>query len=98
MFANNHLNSYITYYADQLDPEVSKLVRQSQLNSEEEAKRLLAFIQPLCEQSAFDTEEGKIILNESADTGDAEKAALAILSLLENNGYGELVDEWHEHY
>lgn len=89
---NKHLKEYILHYSDVYDKEVSKMVINEVVPSEKDAKRLLSFIDVLFEYSSKDMEAGKIILGELASTYDAEKATLAILSILRDNNYDALVD------
>lgn len=88
------LEEFILYYSDQYDKEVSKMIRSQIVPSVEEAKRLLAFTDTLFKHSTQDMEEGKIVLGELADNYYAEKATLAILTILRANNFNSLVDDW----
>lgn len=88
------LEDFILHYSDIYDIEVSKMVRSQIVPSEEDAKRLLAFTDILFTYSTKDMEEGKIVLGELADNYYAEKATLAILTILRANNFNSLVDDW----
>lgn len=62
--------------------------------SEVDAKRLLSFIDVLAKYSSQDMEEGKMVLGEIADNYNAEKAAIAILSILSANNFEYLITSW----
>ena len=89
------IKSYILYYSDVHDKEVSRMVVSQVVPSEEDAKRLLSFIDTLFEHSTLDMENGKIVLGERASNTDAEKAGLAILSILKANKFQYLIDNWN---
>ena len=88
------LKSYILYYSDIHDKEVSKMVASGVVSSEADAKRLLSFIDILFKYSNLDMESGKIVLGEVADISYAEEAAIAILTILRANNFNDLVNSW----
>lgn len=88
------LKSYILYYSDIHDKEVSKIIDSGVVTSETDAKKLLSFIDTLFKYSNLDMENGKIVLGEVADISYAEEAAIAILAILRANNFNDLVNSW----
>lgn len=93
-FMHKDLKEYILHYSEIHDKEVSKMIISGVAPSESDAKRLLTFIDVLFEHSTQDMEEEKIILGELASNYDAEKAGMAILTLLKENNFEYLVNSW----
>lgn len=92
---DEYVEAFILHYSDIHDKEVSKMIRSHIVPSEEDAKRLLSFIDVLFKYSKLDMKEKKIVLGEPANSYDAEKAAMAILEILEDNKFNSLVDNWY---
>lgn len=86
------IKRYLLYYSEQIDKEVSNIISKETLSSEQEARRLIQFINPLCEQSKLDMEAKKVVLGYPADIHTAIKAGLAIENFLEDAGYDYLID------
>lgn len=91
---NKYMEALILHYSDVHDKEVSKMIKSQIVPSEADAKRLLSFIDILANYSTQDMEEGKIVLGELADNYNAEKAAMAILSILSANNFEYLISDW----
>lgn len=91
---HKHIEEFILHYSNIHDNEISRMISSKIVPSEEDAKRLLSFIDVLFKYSTKDMEEGNIVLGELADNYDAEKATLAILALLRANNFNSLVDNW----
>lgn len=86
------IKRYLLYYSDQIDREVGKIINKETVFSEQEARRLIKFINPLCVQSQLDMDAKKIVLGSPADIHMAIKAGSAIENLLEDTGYDYLID------
>lgn len=91
---NKSIEAFILHYSDVHDKEVSKMVSTEIIPTEEDAKRLLAFIDILFKYSTQDMDDEKVILGELASNYDAEKAGIAIFSILGDNNFDYLVDSW----
>ncbi|MBA2368823.1 MAG: hypothetical protein H0V82_07355 [Candidatus Protochlamydia sp.] len=91
---NEYVKAFILHYSDIHDQEVSKMVRSQIVPSDIDAKRLISFIDVIFKYSTQDMEEGKVILGESANNYDAEKAGMAILEILRANNFNSLVNKW----
>lgn len=91
---NKSIEAFILHYSDVHDKEVSKMISSQIVPSEADAKRLLSFIDILFKYNTQDMKEGKIVLGQLADNYDAEKATLAIFSILTDNNFEYLVESW----
>lgn len=92
---DEYVQAFILHYSDIHDKEVSNMIRSGIVPSEADAKKLLSFIDVLFKYSKIDMKEKRIVLGEPANSYDAEKAAMAILEVLEYNKFNSLVDRWH---
>ena len=91
---NTAIKAFILHYSDQFDARVSEMVSTEIVRSEDDAKHLLSFLSDLFRYSRADMDAGKIVLGEPSDDYDAEQSAIAICCLLEELGFGCLVDQW----
>lgn len=89
------VEQFVLHYSDMYDKEVSKMIITEIVPSEEDAKRLLSFIDILFKQSSLDAEQGKFIYGEREDNYAVEKGVLAIFGILKANDYASLVDNWN---
>ena len=92
---HENVEAFILHYSDIYDKQVSKMVTSEIVFSEEEAKRLLSFIDVLFKYSNLDIEKGKFVFGEREDNYAQEKGALAILGILKANNFTSLVDNWN---
>jgi len=90
---DDYVKKYILYYMKELDSKLESLISEEKLSSEEEAKKLLSFIELMCNQSAIDMKDKKEVLGHPANTHEAEKAAMVIQDFVEDCGFEYLIDD-----
>jgi hypothetical protein len=90
---DGYIKGYILYYANELGMKVDETLSKEKIFSEQEAKDLLSFVDPMCAQSALDMKEKKIVLGHPANTYEAEKATMAIQDFVEDSGFEYLIDD-----
>ena len=79
-------------YATELECEnILSILKNESIDSEEEARDMLGFLDSMCEKIAIDAKENLVILNQPIHTTDAEKICDVIEDYLEELGYGHLV-------
>ena len=83
------------YYANLFDKQISAMISSESVSSEQQAKKILSFIDFLCRQSKIDFDEKKLVLGQEACSYTTKTACLAIIHFLEDNGYRYLLEqEW----
>lgn len=81
------------YYASELGREtVKSVIKKQAIESEDEAKEILIFLDEMCSKVSVDAKENVIILNQPIHTSDAEKVCDVIEDYIEELGYGNLID------
>ena len=84
---DGYLKNYILHYSNELNLKIEEIA------SEKEAKELLSFVDSMCDQSAIDMKEKRIVLGHPANTYEAEKATMAIQDFIEDSGFEYLIDD-----
>jgi hypothetical protein len=81
------------YYAAELGSETVKVVMEKQaIESEDEAKEILIFLDEMCSKVSIDAKDNVVVLNQPIHTSDAEKVCDVIEDYIEELGYGNLID------
>jgi hypothetical protein len=81
------------YYAAELGSETVKVVMEKQaIESEDEAKEILIFLDEMCSKVSIDAKDNVVVLNQPIHTSDAEKVCDVIEDYIEVLGYGNLID------
>jgi len=81
------------YYAEEIgDEKALSVLRKESIDSESEAKDILAFLDSMCEKIAIDSKSNTVVLRQPVHTTDAEKILSIIEDLIEELGYGHLLE------
>ncbi len=84
---------FMAYYAKQLNDEtVLRVLSNLSINTEDEAKRVLSFLEIMCDHVIEDAKNNVVVLNQSVCTSDAEKVCDVIEDYIEEIGYEHLVE------
>ena len=85
---NDPMKKIMAHYAKELDDKaVLSILEKGAIESEDEAKDTLSFLDSMCDRIAEDTEAGIVVLNQPIHTTDAEKICDAIEDYIEELGY-----------
>ena len=90
---DGYLKNYILHYSNELNLKIEEIVCKEKIASEKEAKELLSFVDSMCDQSANDMKEKRIVLGHPVNTYEAEKATMAIQDFIEDSGFEYLIDD-----
>lgn len=92
---DNYIKKYMIYYANLFDKEIGTIIKSESVSSEQQAKKILSFIDFLCRQSQIDFDLNKSVLGHEACSYTTKTACLTIIHFLENTGYSYLLEqEW----
>lgn len=81
------------HYAGELGSETVKVVLEKRaIESVDEAKEVLHFLDEMCNKVSIDAKENVVVLNQPIHTSDAEKVCDVIEDYIEELGYGNLID------
>ena len=78
------------YAAAAKDAEIVELLNKGEVESEQEAKVLYAFLSTMCELVAADAKKGVVVLNQPVHTTDAEKVCEVVEDYLNDRGYEQV--------
>jgi len=90
---DDYITEYILHYAKELKSKAGQSLSKEKISTEQEAKDLLSFVDAMCDQSALDMKEKKIVLGHPANTYEAEKASMIIQNFIEDSGFDYLLDD-----
>ncbi len=84
---------FMSYYAKKLgDDNVISVLDKLSIDNEDEAKKLLSFLNEMCSHVKQDSSNNVVVLNQVVCTSDAEKVCDIIEDYIEEIGYENLVE------
>lgn len=84
---------FMVFYAEKLnDNAVLSVLNKLSIDTEDEAKSVLAFLDSMCEIVVEDSKNKVVVLNQAVCTSDAEKVCDVIEDYVEEAGFAHLVD------
>lgn len=73
--------------------QVQRILAKASVDSDDEARALLAFLDVLCQRVAEDARRQVMVLNQPVHPADAETVCEVVQSYLEGAGYAHLLDQ-----
>lgn len=87
------IKDLMRHYAEVIgDDGALSILRKESIDSESEAKAILVFLDSMCDRIADDAGNNTIILRQPVHTTDAEKVCSIMEDLIEELGYGHLLE------
>ena len=84
---------FMSYYAKKLNDEsVLSVLKKLSIESEDEAKNVLSFLNNMCDLVLEDSKNSIVVLNQAVCTTDAEKVCDVIEDYIEDIGYEHLAE------
>jgi hypothetical protein len=84
---------FMSHYARKFEDDVVlSVLDKLAIENEEEAIKVLSFLNTMCDHVATDANNNMVVLNQTVCTADAEKVCDAIEDYIEEIGYEHLVE------
>lgn len=83
---------FIMHYARELkNDSIVAVLQKGAVETEEEAKVLLDFLESMCDRVKLDSKSNVVVLRQPVHTTDAEKVCNVVCDYIEGLGFGHLV-------
>lgn len=90
---NQTIRKLLDHYAKELNDKVLiDILKKEAINSEEEAKSVIKFLDGLCDRVRQDAKSGVVVLNQTVHTSDAEKVYEVMSDYVASAGYEYLLE------
>lgn len=86
------IKKFMAHYASEFDAiEIQKILAKESIDSKDEAKSIIDFLNRMCPKVAEDAKKNVRVLNQVVHTTDAEKVCNEMEDYIEEIGYGDLL-------
>lgn len=90
---NDTIRKLLDHYANELDDKAMiDILKKDAINSEDEAKSVVTFLDNFCDRVREDAESGVVVLNQIVHIADAEKVCEVMNHYVASAGYEYLLE------